>query len=137
MEMIIFNDSAQRTVIGELYTGPEIVSKDDIVVKNPVVVNYTPEIDQNRQPTGRLQIQLIPALMGDFLAVAGDPILFTYHLKDITTIHCSEGWAAKLHAQYAATWRHQTGPVAPQQPAQPQATVRPAAGQRLELFPEG
>jgi len=117
--LVIFNDSAQRTIIGE---GQKSESRDlTLRVKNPVVVNIVPvSVDPvNGQPSGQLALQLLPVFFKEFLSNKESDVVYSYRFSDITMIEFDGDFDERLYSQYENT----LNPM----PTAPAVTPAPAA----------
>lgn len=129
-KLVTFLDPVQRTIIAEA------VSNDDnkIVVKNPVVVNIVPQIDQiTRQPNGAMALQLIPLYFKEFMGDKNEPIEFTYNKNQITEISFKGGFNFRLYAQYESIF-NPTGIVVPQGAGEVQPVAQKPGAPVLKLF---
>jgi hypothetical protein len=99
IELVTFLDSFQRTVIGEpveAKSTPEV-----LVVKNPVVVNVIPQVDQRTgQPTGQMALQLLPLFFKEFQGDKSEPVYLNYNRNLITAITFDGGFDWRLYGQY-------------------------------------
>lgn len=101
--LVTFADSVQRTIIAELVSE----TQNEIIVKNPLVVNIVPKYDidpatgqpvQGREP--KMALQLLPLFFKEFLAVPEDDVIFTYPKSLVTTITFKNGFDFKVYAHY-------------------------------------
>ena len=125
INLVTFLDSAQRTIIGEMI---ESESQDIITIKNPVVVNIVPQLDETtRQPNGQMALQLLPVYFREFQGEKKNPAIFKYQKSQITMITFEGGFDFRLYGQY----EHIFNP----QPIQPKTDKKTAAAPPvLKLF---
>lgn len=124
--LVVFQDSVQRTIIGE-----QIEETDTtLVIKNPVVVNITPQY-QNGQPTGQMALQLLPVFFKEFLGDKDQPVTYNYQKNQITKIDFEGGFDFRLYGQYDQIFQP-SGPVVMPQGA---GQVQPASPQQMPQQP--
>lgn len=95
-----FLDGSERTIIGEVL--PELCTDELYVIKNPVVVNIIPQMDQRTgQPTGQMALQLLPLFFKEFQGDKSEPVIFEYKETAVTKIKPFDGgFDFRLYAQY-------------------------------------
>lgn len=96
MKLITFLDAAQRTIIGEEVSSTE----HEIQIKNPVVVNITPQTDAGGRPTMSMALQLLPLYFKEFQGEKKNPTIFHYNRNQITYISFEGGFDFRLYGQY-------------------------------------
>jgi hypothetical protein len=132
VELVTFLDSFQRTVIGELIENED---KSVLSVKNPVVVNVIPQIDQvTGQPSGQMALQLLPLFFREFLGDKTEPVVLNYNKSLITPIKFNGGFDWRLYGQYQTIF---TPPS--QQIATPRSAGQPTPASKdnvIKLFPD-
>lgn len=98
MKIITFLDSINRCMFGELVE--EQTTDTILAVKNPAVVNVTPQIDPaSGRPTGQMALHLVPVFFREFLADKSDPMIYYYN-KSVITITNDIAFNFRLRAQY-------------------------------------
>ena len=132
-KLITFNDSVQRTIIAEKLTETDTT----ITVKNPVVINVQPQMNQTGQQTGQMVLQLLPIFFKEFLGDKNASINYKYNRDQITEIDFEGGFDFRLYSQYEQIF-NPSAVVAPQGVGQVQpAPVQVAPGLApLQLFKE-
>jgi hypothetical protein len=132
-ELVTFLDSFQRTVIGQPIN--EKSNEMTLVVKNPVVVNVIPQVDQRTgQPTGQMALQLLPLFFREFLGAKEEPVYLSYGRALITPINFEGGFDWRLYGQYESIFLPPSRIITPNNvgevtPAQSNSPV-------VNLFPE-
>ena len=127
INLVTFLDSAQRTIIGEMIDSE---SQDIVTIKNPVVVNIVPQIDENtRQPNGQMALQLLPVYFREFQGEKKNPAIFKYQKSQITMISFEGGFDFRLYGQYD----HIFNPPTAQPKAEQTQAAKPPV---LKLFEE-
>lgn len=128
--LVTFLDCSQRTIIAEVIRE----TSDYLQVINPVVVNITQQLDQNRMPSGAIALQLIPVYFKEFVGDKTKDILFQYNKTNITQITLEGGFDFRVYAQYENLFTNE--PLIEQNP--PQASAPQQAAQpntpTLKLF---
>lgn len=90
VKLIVFLDTIGRTIVAEKISENDV----DVVVKNPAVVNITPN------PTnGQISLQLLPLFFREFLADISEATKWTYK-KGLITLSDNMVLDFKFIAQY-------------------------------------
>ena len=121
VKLVVFLDTIGRTIVAE-----KISENDaDIVVKNPAVVNITPN------PTnGQISLQLLPLFFREFLADISEATKWTYK-KSLITLSSDMVLDFKFIAQYMNIF------VPPQQQPPQAAQPEPQKEEKvIKLFDE-
>ena len=105
--LILFLDSVQRTIIGEVIG--EDSNQNTITIRNPVVTNIV-----QGQQQGQLALQLLPVFFMEFKGDIAAPVDFDYHRDQITETEFEGGFDFKLYAQYDQLFTVQPAAPAPE-----------------------
>jgi hypothetical protein len=117
IKLVVFLDTIGRTLVAEKVSETE----SDLVIKNPAVVNITPN-----PANGQISLQLLPLFFREFLADITESTVWTYK-KSLITLSNDMVLDFKFIGQYMNIFS--TAQQPPQQPVQKEEKV-------IKLFDE-
>jgi len=131
----VFLDAIGRTIIAEKYDE----TNDKLKVKNPAVVNITPQRIQDPatgQVIERMALQLFPLFFREFLAAKDEPVTFCFNKQNITIPDEDLILDFKVSLQYNQLFVNVGTLVPNNQPAPKSANPEESNTPKLKLFDE-